>query len=90
MKTCIPGICNTGNLNISRLSYIIKNYNYLFENIFLNVDLNLLFRYGRKIWLTEFAKARTNNNDVVLEYMDNYLSRLEESDIIYRYANIVR
>ena len=49
------------------------------------ITLDINFRYKRKIWLTEFAKARTANNESVLEHIDEYLPLLEESEIIYRY-----
>ena len=48
------------------------------------------FRYRRKIWLTEFAKARTAGIESVLEHIDKYLPLLEESEIIHRYNDLRR
>jgi len=57
-----------------------------------NVDMvmdalyNLYQRFGRKVWLTEFARSNTKNEDVVLKYMQEILPRLEEADYIWKYA----
>ena len=54
----------------------------------LNISI-YYFRYGKKIWLTEFAKARTNNISIAEEHVTRYVRRLEESDFIYRYTYFV-
>jgi len=47
---------------------------------------SLYKRYNIKIWLTEFARSKTEDEDDVLEFMEDMLYRLEEADYIDRYA----
>ena len=46
-------------------------------------------RYGKKIWLTEFAKCCTHDEDEIMDFVKEIIPRLEEADYIYRYS-IVR
>ena len=44
-------------------------------------------RYGnKKIWLTEFAVAKDQNAQNVIEFIEEFLPKLEFSDFIYRYS----
>jgi len=47
---------------------------------------NLYQRYGRKVWLTEFAKPTTRDPEVVLEYMKEILPMLEEAESVWKYS----
>jgi len=47
---------------------------------------DLYQRYGKKIWLTEFAKPSTFSSKDELNYMKEILPYLEASDHIYRYS----
>ena len=59
---------------------------------FCNVDetisylTKLFYRYGLKIWLTEFACPHTTSDLKQLEYMSEILHWLETSPMIYRYS----
>ena len=44
-------------------------------------------RYGgRKIWFTEFAMAKSHDEDAIIEYISDLLPQLEHSDFIHRYS----
>ena len=43
-------------------------------------------RYGKKIWLTEFAKPSTMSSQAELNYMKEILPYLEGSNHIWRYS----
>ena len=43
-------------------------------------------RYGKKIWLTEFACPMTNDPNTIKQYMQEVLPRLEAADYVDRYA----
>ena len=43
-------------------------------------------RYGKKIWLTEFAKCCTHDEDEIMDFVKEIIPRLEEADYIYRYS----
>ena len=45
-----------------------------------------IFRFGRKVWFTEFAKPSTKDPNVELEYMKEILPKLEASDAVWRYS----
>lgn len=47
---------------------------------------SLYHRYGKKIWLTEFACANTADPHKVLNYMKLILPRLEAAPYVYRYS----
>jgi len=57
-----------------------------------NVDhvmnrLEMLYnRYGKKIWLTEFAVCCTRNENDVINFMKDIIPRLEAADYVYRYS----
>jgi len=46
----------------------------------------LYHRYGRKIWLTEFAKSNTRDPAKVLAFMKQMLPLLEKSEAVFRYS----
>jgi len=49
--------------------------------------LEMLYnRYCKKIWLTEFAKCCTNNQDEVVKFVEEIIPRLEEADYVWRYS----
>jgi len=49
--------------------------------------LEMLYnRYGKKIWLTEFAKCCTHNLDEIVDFAKEIIPRLEEADFVYRYS----
>ena len=43
-------------------------------------------RYGKKIWLTEFARRNTHNETEVIEFIQEFLPRLEWADFIWKYS----
>jgi len=43
-------------------------------------------RYGRKVWLTEFAKCCTRNQTKIEQFAKEIIPRLEAADFVYRYA----
>ena len=45
-----------------------------------------VFRYGKKIWLTEFAKCCTHDEDEIMDFVKEIIPKLEEADYIYRYS----
>jgi len=57
-----------------------------------NVDhvmnrLEMLYqRYGKKIWLTEFAKCCTRDENEVIDFVKEIIPRLEAADYVYRYS----
>jgi len=49
--------------------------------------LELLYqRFGKKIWLTEFAKCCTKDENQVLDFMKEIIPRLEAAEFVYRYS----
>ena len=45
-----------------------------------------MFRYGRKVWLTEFARPNTRNADTVLNFMKDILPKLEAAESVWKYS----
>ena len=43
-------------------------------------------RYWKKIWWTEFARRNTHNKTEVIAFINEFLSRLEWADFIWRYS----
>merc|ERR1712241_486130 len=43
-------------------------------------------RYGKKIWLTEFAKCCTHDENEVIEFVKEIIPRLEAANYVYRYS----
>ena len=52
----------------------------------MNFLESLYNRYGLRIWLTEFSRPRTGNEDVILNYMQRVLPLLEEAHYVYKYS----
>jgi len=49
--------------------------------------LEMLYnRYGKKIWLTEFAKCCTRSLQEVEDFAREIIPRLEEADFVFRYS----
>ena len=49
--------------------------------------LEMLYkRYGRKVWLTEFAVCCTREENVVTDFVKEIVPRLEQADFVYRYS----
>ncbi|XP_045173426.2 uncharacterized protein LOC123534984 [Mercenaria mercenaria] len=47
---------------------------------------NLYHKYGKKIWLTEFACPNSHDIHKQLKYMQELLPQLEAADFVYRYS----
>jgi len=43
-------------------------------------------RYGKQIWLTEFALALEEDTEKIVEFVEEFLPRLEEAGFIFRYS----
>jgi len=43
-------------------------------------------RYGKKIWLTEFAKCCTHDESEVIDFVKGIIPRLEAANYVYRYS----
>jgi len=43
-------------------------------------------RYGKKIWLTEFAKCCTHDENEVIDFVKEIIPRLEAANYVYRYS----
>ena len=52
----------------------------------MNTLKNYSERYGKKIWLTEFARRNTHNASEVIEFIEEFLPQLEAADYIWRYS----
>ena len=49
--------------------------------------LEMLYkRYGRKVWLNEFAVCCTREESVVTDFVKEIVPRLEQADFVYRYS----
>jgi len=55
------------------------------ENVMQKLE-TLYNRYGRKIWLTEFALCCTHDVQDVKNFVQGIIPRLEEADFVYRYS----
>jgi len=49
-------------------------------------QLFFIFRYGLRVWLTEFACSNTRDPDVALQYMKDILPLLEAADSVWKYS----
>lgn len=47
---------------------------------------DLYQRYGKKIWLTEFAKCCTNKRHQVVTFVEDIIPLLEAADYVWRYS----
>merc|ERR1719334_649205 len=55
-------------------------------NQVMNKLESLYNRYGRKVWLTEFAKCCTRDVTEIEEFAKDIIPRLEAADFVYRYS----
>ena len=51
---------------------------------------SLYNRYGLRIWLTEFSRPNTGDEDAILAYMQGVLPLLEAADFVYKYSWFVQ
>ena len=49
------------------------------------VEISVL-RYGKKVWLTEFAKCCTRDEQEVIDFVKEIVPRLEAADYVYKYS----
>merc|ERR1719188_2323908 len=69
-----------------RINYVaIHDYRGNANNV-MNMLETLYNRYGRKVWLTEFAKCCTRDVTQVENFMKDVIPRLEAADFVYRYS----
>ena len=52
----------------------------------INFVNGLYERYGKKIWLTEFARSSTMSLEEEMTYMKEILPWLEDSPAVWRYS----
>ncbi|XP_060605819.1 uncharacterized protein LOC132758271 [Ruditapes philippinarum] len=69
-----------------RVDYLATHTYWCNANKTMTYLESLFKRYGRKIWLTEFACGESPYELEQLNYMKDMLPRLEAADYIYRYA----
>ena len=75
-----------GNCSGCHVDYIAIHY-YVCSADSMMAYLEYLFkRYGKKIWLTEFACPYTLYAKEQLIFMQDLLPKLEAADFIYRYS----
>ena len=43
-------------------------------------------RYGKKLWLTETAMANEANETKIVEFVEEFLPRLEHADFVHKYS----
>jgi len=75
--------CKKRGCRVDYLATHLYSGNAAYDKKFLE---NLYHRYGKKIWLTEFAKPSTMSSQAELNYMKEILPYLEGSNHIWRYS----
>merc|ERR1712212_1273166 len=84
-----PAVAHMGDVVGDAFQWVdyLATHSYM-HNVDHSMDYlhSLYKRYNIKIWLTEFARSKTEDEDDVLEFMADMLYRLEEADYIDRYA----
>jgi len=69
-----------------RIDYLATHdYDGHVDNVMEKLE-NLYNRYGRKVWLTEFAMCCTHDVKEVEEFVRGIIPRLEAADFVYRYS----
>lgn len=71
--------------NNCRVDYLATHSYYCDPHQTMHFLRDLYHRYGRKIWLTEFACANTADPVKTLNFMKQILPRLETADFVFRY-----
>jgi len=69
-----------------RIDYLATHDYVGHANQVMNKLEDLYNRYGKKIWLTEFAKCCTRDKGEVETFMKAIIPRLEAADYVYRYS----
>ncbi|KAL4223214.1 hypothetical protein ACF0H5_016686 [Mactra antiquata] len=69
-----------------RVDYIATHAYHCKADTTMNYLNTIYQRYGKKIWLTEFACPHVLNPDRELEYMRELLPRLEAAPFVFRYS----
>lgn len=72
--------------NNCRIDYLATHAYFCNADRTMHFLENLYHKYGRKIWLTEFACANTADPVKTLNYMKHILPRLEAADYVFRYS----
>merc|ERR1712083_1106186 len=75
-----------GNLGECRVDFISTHIYSCSADYTMQVLQDLYSAYGRKIWLTEFACPMTSDPNVIRQYMQEVIPRLEAADFVDRYA----
>jgi len=69
-----------------RIDYLATHdYKGDVEEVMGHMEL-LYNRYGRKIWLTEFAKCCTKDQNEVVDFVKEIIPRLEAAEFVYKYS----
>jgi len=69
-----------------RIDYLATHDYDGHANHVMNKLENLYQRYGKKIWLTEFAKCCTRDKGEVETFVKAIIPKLEAADYVYRYS----
>jgi len=69
-----------------RIDYLATHDYVGNANQVMNRLEKLYQRYGRKVWLTEFAVCCTRDEKVVTDFVKEILPRLEQADFVFRYS----
>lgn len=69
-----------------RIDYLATHTYWCNANKVMTYLKHLYERYGRKIWLTEFACSKTRSPSRQMNFMRKILPQLEAADFIYRYS----
>ncbi|CAH1777737.1 unnamed protein product [Owenia fusiformis] len=72
--------------NGCRVDYLATHHYHCNADATMAYLRSLYARYGKKIWLTEFACPNTDSFARVSRYMTNILPQLEAADFVYRYS----
>lgn len=74
--------------NGCRIDYIATHAYHCHGNTTMAYLQQLYDRYGKKIWLTEFACPGSNDVNKQMTYMRELLPQLEAADFVYRYSRL--
>ncbi|KAL4217031.1 hypothetical protein ACF0H5_023487 [Mactra antiquata] len=69
-----------------RVDYVAAHSYACNTDKIMNYLHTLYQRFGKKVWLTEFACPHTNDRNVQLRFMKEILPRLEAADYVFRYS----
>jgi len=69
-----------------RIDYLATHHYESNPNHVMNKLEALYNRYGKKIWLTEFAMCCTHDENEIIDFVKEIIPRLEAADFVYRYS----